>query len=1008
MKKRKLLAALLSAAMVITSAAVPVLADSTNWKYHDGDQWVDADVWMDHASEARVGDDYTVDDSGNVTIQTALGLAWFADDVTYNKNDYKDKTVELSDNIDLTGHLWAPIAPDILGPSFKGTFDGNKHTIKGFSQKPLSNSDYGLVDLGLFAQNDGTIQNLNIKGKIESIGIQTRNVGGIAAATSGSSKIENCKSSISIEFEPPGDAKTTLWNYMGGIVANADAGVISNCEYNGELTISIPENVEITKEAYCGGIVGYANHGTEIIDCSNSGKITQTGPGNGDYKCYVGGIGGRAAATLSECVNDGEIIAKSSYCVGGIAGECVLMNDCENNGKIQAESSKYVGGIFGGNLAGAGNVTNCTNNGKVEATNSECVGGIGGHQQRITAENCTNTGDITCTADKDVHVGGIFGCMVNIGYNSTGPKNCANIGDITCTIEGDEGKGYVGGITGNVESSYTGYASDCTNTGDIVCSGGSEGYAGGIFGKSDLSAFDCTNTGDITVDSQTGYAGGILGDLNDSFDMERNTNSGDVTLGDNTKSGYAGGIAGHLQGDANLNLFMENTSVGEVNAPDDVDDMNTGYLAGWIKEDWIEDNSFVSRDENVPAFGNLTEEQSESYYKKYDTLEDYDEANRTDITVSLKTSLEDITLAEESNPSKAYIVLSADDTKKIYRYMSSEFTFNINDPNGEYVITPYENNVITDLGEVDASEGASHRYGFNLDGDRDRASISGENIIIGEIELVSTGSYTVKVVDGKVQTAKWSASDVDDNIVYTYSYNSDSALDNNKLHIGGVDGEGPNNEWNLENTPVEKELTINVMFPNEVKEQAADYTNMTVSLHSALDTVYPIDDIVLGTGVTYTTTGDYAQYTATRNIVTDTRYTLTFKGDGYRTYSVDVVIPEGAVSPTVEVWNNVMDDKGRPVVTYKPSSDEDPVELKTAKDGTTFLAGDIDDSKLVDIYDLSAAVAYFGKTGMDTHTTPGEGDEVTYDDADYIRYDLNRDGNIDSKDIAMVLVSWGK
>jgi hypothetical protein len=62
----------------------------------------------------------------------------------------------------------------------------------------------------------------------------------------------------------------------------------------------------------------------------------------------------------------------------------------------------------------------------------------------------------------------------------------------------------------------------------------------------------------------------------------------------------------------------------------------------------------------------------------------------------------------------------------------------------------------------------------------------------------------------------------------------------------------------------------------------------------------------------------------------------------------------------------------------------------------TFLAGDIVKDSNINIYDLSAVVSYFGMIDL-------TGDAATYK---YAKYDLNRDGKIDSKDVAYVLVSW--
>ena len=50
------------------------------------------------------------------------------------------------------------------------------------------------------------------------------------------------------------------------------------------------------------------------------------------------------------------------------------------------------------------------------------------------------------------------------------------------------------------------------------------------------------------------------------------------------------------------------------------------------------------------------------------------------------------------------------------------------------------------------------------------------------------------------------------------------------------------------------------------------------------------------------------------------------------------------------------------------------------------------------MYDLSAVVSYFGDIDLNVAGTANT----------YAKYDLNRDGKIDSKDVAYVLVSWGK
>ncbi len=127
---------------------------------------------------------------------------------------------------------------------------------------------------------------------------------------------------------------------------------------------------------------------------------------------------------------------------------------------------------------------------------------------------------------------------------------------------------------------------------------------------------------------------------------------------------------------------------------------------------------------------------------------------------------------------------------------------------------------------------------------------------------------------------------------------------------------------------------------------------------------------------------DVATYTLTvaDKLTKNVAYTVKVEGAGYRTarYTVNMT---GA--KTLNFWNNVKDS-----TAYVEEG------MGTAKK-VTFLAGDIVKDNQINIYDLSAVVSYFGT------------DNLVEAHPEYAKYDLNRDGKIDSKDIAYVLVSWG-
>ncbi|MBP3671467.1 MAG: hypothetical protein J6J06_05845, partial [Bacteroidaceae bacterium] len=115
----------------------------------------------------------TVDDV-NKTIKISEGseLAWFAALVngelpsemraTAPADALEGYTVSLECDIDLNNKAWTPIG--VAGAVFKGTFDGNGHTIKNLNvdvtDKMVGDKPYSA---GLFGSVRGTVKNLNIE-----------------------------------------------------------------------------------------------------------------------------------------------------------------------------------------------------------------------------------------------------------------------------------------------------------------------------------------------------------------------------------------------------------------------------------------------------------------------------------------------------------------------------------------------------------------------------------------------------------------------------------------------------------------------------------------------------------------------------------------------------------------------------------------------------------------------------------------------------------------------------
>ncbi len=378
------------------------------------------------------------------------------------------------------------------------------------------------------------------------------------------------------------------------------------------------------------------------------------------------------------------------------------------------------------------------------------------------------------------------------------------------------------------------------------------------------------------------------------------------------------------------------------------------------------------------------------------------------------------------------IVLKAPGDEVIHRLNTADLTFELTS-DGSTALTPEDGMAynITAAEGIDLIDAGDGRYEFHFAGkDFEEGTPDTLNeITLGTVKF--TGYSDNKVVfkvktDIDPDTNIVHATTEDDNIVSDYVVKGTEELPAGKGELGvNTDLDDDSNTYLGTITDTfgveQQDVTINVMFPNKLAEGVEDdyIKDMTVTVEggAAFKSTIPLGNYGEGSdpaikvpeganGVTsikamgfdYTTqkapeadaepNANGYQINMTVPVPADTgaRYTFTFKGAGYRTYSVDAVIKGGSTGPhVINVWNNAMDSD----VTVTASDG-----FKDVQEKVTFLAGDIDDSKYIDLYDLSAAVAYFGKTGSDM--------------SGYVQYDLNRDGAIDSKDIAMVLVSWNK
>ena len=341
----------------------------------------------------------------------------------------------------------------------------------------------------------------------------------------------------------------------------------------------------------------------------------------------------------------------------------------------------------------------------------------------------------------------------------------------------------------------------------------------------------------------------------------------------------------------------------------------------------------------------------------------YDAANLTagDITKNVKVEFEKVTDSEYDIVLKA---ADADNGTKINGLLTADLTFSLTQGTTglvNYEITPAANMSLLVNG---------NRYTFSFDG-TNAHSATGDEIVIGKVKFNGYCTRANFKVDTSADAVnKLHTTEAVDSIVDEYLTNGDGT------NTGKLDAAASIDGINL--TQETANLTVNVSFPNAVVNQAAAYQNMkvTVSGNGANEVVK------LGegeNGVTFA--NDTYTVEFTDKLVKGNTYTVTVSGAGYRTarYTVSMT---GA--KTLNFWNNV-----KTVPAYVEENVGNPTN-------TNFLAGDIVKDGQINIYDLSAVVSYFGT------------DNLVSEHPTYAKYDLNRDGVIDSMDVAYVLVSWGK
>lgn len=266
----------------------------------------------------------------------------------------RGRVFSLDADLDVRGANIVPVA------IFCGTFEGNGHSISGFTMKETG-SDLGLIR---FLEKEGIVRNLTVQGKIQPEGTGM-NIGGIAGT---------------------------------------NRGTVENCSFQGEI---------IAKEV-AGGIVGFNEEGGRITGCQNEGKLLGTKK--------TGGIAGSNSGIIENCINIGGINATTETVRDAAGDDKNTMNiDFSMNFSEMSKDEERI--ISTGGIAGIseGIVADCTNRGAVGYPHvGYRTGGIVGYE-RGCIDNCQNNGKIQGRKDTG-GIAGFFEPYVEINYEEGTPN----------------------------------------------------------------------------------------------------------------------------------------------------------------------------------------------------------------------------------------------------------------------------------------------------------------------------------------------------------------------------------------------------------------------------------------------------------------------------------------------------------------------------------------------------------------------------------------------------------
>lgn len=221
---------------------------------------------------------------------------------------------------------------------FKGTFDGQGHTVSGLYMQLTQTGMRGMFG---GVGGNAVIKNFTLTNSYygaPTTGTNKYALGGIVARIHSDANVTISNVTVSAYIQEAGQKFQRIGGFVADITADNVTLTMENCTFNGIASIS---------GNYAGGMIGHVSSASATItlrNCINHGNI--------EAEAFAGGMIGMVEdsnkITLTNCSNEGTIAATIKN-AGGIVGclnaQTISYSNCTNKGTVRAEYA--MGDLFG-------------------------------------------------------------------------------------------------------------------------------------------------------------------------------------------------------------------------------------------------------------------------------------------------------------------------------------------------------------------------------------------------------------------------------------------------------------------------------------------------------------------------------------------------------------------------------------------------------------------------------------------------------------------------------------